>query len=58
MIVPIDDGGLILAIYRDFVEVFSKAKAEILPTHRSIDHAIDLEPGYNLPYGRNTINRS
>jgi hypothetical protein len=35
-----------------FVEVFSKAKAETLPQHRSTDHAIDLEPGYNLPYGQ------
>jgi hypothetical protein len=50
--VPTDDGGHILAIYRDFVEVFSKAKAETLPPHRSTDYAIDLEPGYNLPYGR------
>jgi len=51
-IVPIDDGGLILAIYRDLVEVFSKVKAEALPLHQSIEHAIDLEPGYNLPYGQ------
>jgi len=29
---------------------FSNAKAETLPQHRSI--AINLEPGYNLPYGR------
>jgi hypothetical protein len=50
--VPTDDGGRIPAIYGDFVEVFSKAKAETLPPHRSTDHAIDLEPGYNLPYGR------
>jgi len=34
------------------MEVFSKAKAETLPPHRSIDYEIDLEPGYNLPYGR------
>jgi len=34
------------------VEVFSKTQAETLPPHRSTDHAIDLEPGYNLPYGR------
>jgi hypothetical protein len=52
--VPTDDGEHILipAIYRDFVEVFSKAKAETHSQHRPIDHAIDLEPGYNLPYGR------
>jgi hypothetical protein len=34
------------------VEVFSKAKAETLPPHRPIDHAIDLEPGFKLRYGR------
>jgi len=50
--VPTDEGGHIPAIYRDFVEVFSKPKAETLPPHWSTDHAIDLEPGYNLPYGR------
>jgi len=49
--VPTDDGGHIPAIYGEFVEVFSK-EAETLAPHRSIDHAIDLEPGYNLPYGR------
>ena len=37
------------------MEVFSKAKAETLPPHRSIDYEIDLEPGYSLPYGRITI---
>ena len=59
-IVPTDDGGHILipAIYGDFVEVFNKAKAKTLLPSRSIDHAIDLQPGYNLPYGRITINRS
>jgi len=46
--VAIDDGGHIPAIYGDFVEVSSK-EAETLPQHRAIDHAIDLEPGYNLP---------
>jgi hypothetical protein len=54
--VPTDNGGLIPAIYGDFVEAFSKAKAETLPPHRSI--AIDLEPGYSLPYVRITIERS
>jgi len=43
------------AIYGDSWR-FSKAKAETLPPHRSI--AINLEPGYNLPYGRITIERS
>jgi len=48
--VPTDDGGHIPATYGEFVEVFSKEKAETLPPHWSTDHAIDLEPGYNLPY--------
>jgi hypothetical protein len=47
-----DDGGSIPAVYSEFVEFFSKAKAETLAPHRSIDHAIDLEPGFKLPYGR------
>jgi len=37
---------------------FSNAKVETLLLHRSIDHAIDLEPGYNLPYWWITIERS
>jgi hypothetical protein len=49
--VPTDDAGHIPATYREFVEVFSTDKAETLPPHRSTDHAIDLEPSYNLPYG-------
>jgi len=32
--VPTDEGEQILAMYRDFVEVFSKAKAESLPLHQ------------------------
>jgi hypothetical protein len=51
--VPTDDGGHIPATYGEFVEIGSKDKTETLPPHRSTDHAIDLEPGYNLPYGRN-----
>jgi len=46
-----DDGGSIPAVYSEFVHVFSNAKAETLATHGSIDHAIDLEPGFKLPYG-------
>jgi len=49
--VPTDDGGHIPAIHGDLVEVFGK-EAKTLQPHRSIDHAIDLDPGYNLPYGR------
>jgi hypothetical protein len=53
--VPTDNGGQIPAIYGDFMEVFSKAKAEILPPHWSIDHAINFEPRYDLPYGRISV---
>jgi len=49
--VPTDDGGHTPAVYGEFVEVFSK-EPETLAAHRSFDHAIDLERGYNLPYGR------
>jgi hypothetical protein len=34
------------------VEVISEKKAETLPPHRQIDHAIDLEPDNKLPYMR------
>jgi hypothetical protein len=58
--VPTDDGALILipAIYGDFVKASHKAKAKTLLPHLAIDHAIDLPPGYNLPYGRIKIERS
>jgi len=55
--VPTDDGGHIPAIHGDLVEVFGTV-AKTLQPHRSIDHAIDLQPGYTLPYGRITIKRS
>jgi hypothetical protein len=48
---PTDDGGDILAIHRDSLEVFSKTQAETLPPHRSTDHSIDLEASFNLPDG-------
>jgi len=37
-------------MYGDVVEVFTNAKAETLQPHRSI--AMNLQPGYRLPYGR------
>jgi hypothetical protein len=55
--VPTDDGGHITAIHGDFVEVFCK-EAKTLPLHWSIDPAIDLKPGYSLPYGQITNQRS
>jgi hypothetical protein len=36
----------------EYVEVFSNAKAETLLPHRSTNLGIDLEPGYNFPYGQ------
>jgi hypothetical protein len=56
--VPTEDRGHILAIYGDFVEVSSKPMVETLLPHWSTDRAIDLEPGYCFPYGRNTTYRS
>jgi len=50
--VPTDHGGHLPATYREFIQVFSKEKEETIPPHRSTDYALDLEPGYNLPYGR------
>jgi len=50
--VPTDNVGHILAIYGDFVEVFGKTMEETLPLHRSTGSVIDLEPGYNMPYGQ------
>jgi len=47
--VPTDDGGLNQR-YTEISWRFSKAKAETLPPHQSV--AINLEPGYNLPFGR------
>jgi hypothetical protein len=48
--VTTDDGGRIPAQYQEFVEVFSKEKAQTLPPHRQIDHANDLEPDKKVPY--------
>jgi len=47
-----DNGSFIPTKDSEFVEVFSKVKAETLAPHCSIDHTIDLEPGFKLPYGR------
>jgi hypothetical protein len=37
---------------KDYADVFSQDRAEILAPHRPINHTIDLEPGFNIPYGR------
>jgi len=34
------------------VEFSSTVKAKTLPSHRPTDYALDLEPGYKIPYGR------
>jgi len=51
--VTTDDGGRIPAKYQEFVEVCGKKMAETLPLQRQIDHAMDLDPDYKLPYGQN-----
>jgi len=38
--------------YKDYVDVFSKDRAETLAQHQPIDHTIDLERAFNLPYGQ------
>ena len=38
--------------YRDFADVFSKAKASVLAPHQEYDLKIELEEGANLPPGR------
>ena len=49
-----EGGGQIPAAYGDYMDVFSKRKAETLPPHRVTDHSIEFEPGIEgnkLPYG-------
>ena len=38
--------------YKDYVDVFSEDRAATLAPHQPTDHAIDLEPGFNLSYGQ------
>jgi hypothetical protein len=47
-----DDGGYIPTKYSECVEDFSKTKAVTLAPHRLVDHAIDIEPCYQFPYGQ------
>jgi len=37
--------------YKDYMDVFREDRAETLAPHRAIVHAIDLKPGFNIPYG-------
>jgi hypothetical protein len=50
--VTTDDGGRIPVQYQEFVKVFTKKKVKTVPPNGQIDHPIDLEPDYKLPYGR------
>jgi len=47
-----DDRSYIPDKFSEYVEVFSKTKADTLAPHRSIDNAIALEPGCKIPYGQ------
>jgi len=38
--------------YIDYVDEFTKDRADTAAPHRPIDHAIDLELDFNLPYGQ------
>lgn len=38
--------------YHDFLDVFSKQRAEVLPPHRAYDCPIELLPGAEIPFGR------
>lgn len=50
--IRMDDGSYIPDKFSEYVEVFSKTKADTLAPHRSIDHAIDLELGSKIPYAQ------
>ena len=39
-------------MYAEFLDVFSKKGGETLPLHRDTDHAIEIEDGAKLPFGR------
>ncbi|KAG9590724.1 hypothetical protein KCU77_g7839, partial [Aureobasidium melanogenum] len=46
------DPALILPLqYHEYLDVFSRKDAKTLPPHRPYDHAIDLLPGKEPPYG-------
>ena len=42
---------LLLIEYYDFVPLFKKAVADILPLHQKYDHKITLEEGFTPPFG-------
>lgn len=45
-----NEGNFIPTRYSELIDVFSKAMAEALSPHHSVDHAIDLQLGMNKPY--------
>ena len=48
---PPPDPSLVPEPYRDFIDVFSKRKADQLPEHRPYDLKIDLDDGETPPHG-------
>ncbi len=46
-----DPKSVVPSEYHDFLDVFSKEKADILPPHRKHDHRIELEKGHESGHG-------
>ena len=44
-------GGLVPAEYHEFLLLFKKAIANVLPPHRPSDHKIMLKEGFSPPFG-------
>ena len=42
---------LLLKEYYDFIQLFKKAVADVLPLHWKYDHKITLEEGFTPPFG-------
>jgi len=47
----VDPSLLLPSQYHDLLPVFDRQESNELPPHRSYDHAIDLNPGKEPPYG-------
>ena len=43
---------LVPSAYHEFIDVFDKKKADVLPPHRPYDCPIELLPGAEIPFGR------
>ena len=50
--VQADDGSKILAVYADYVNVFTEEKGLTLPLHHETNHAIEMIPGKQVSHGR------